>query len=256
MLKGLCVGINKFKNYPESNLRGCVNDSCDMLSYFTNKFKIKKNEIMLLTDFQATKANVMRYLNLLVKNESGKNEIFFSISSHGSQIKDTNGDENDKIDEVFCCSNLAEKGNDWNRDTIIVDDELNKLFMAVDKSVTLRVFADTCFSGTMLKHIPGGYRQSRFMPNPRGIFTLPAKSLCVKIKEYFSANKKTNKILWAACRPEQTSADAYIAGGYHGAFTYWYLQNAGFATDAKILAETRKDLKKNKFEQIPQLEFY
>ena len=30
--RALCVGINLFKNYPQSTLHGCVNDANDMAS--------------------------------------------------------------------------------------------------------------------------------------------------------------------------------------------------------------------------------
>jgi len=35
---------------------------------------------------------------------------------------------------------------------------------------------------------------------------------------------KTNAVLIAACRDDQTSADAWIDGGYHGAHTYHLCQ--------------------------------
>ncbi|MBK9232734.1 MAG: caspase family protein [Anaerolineae bacterium] len=42
-----------------------------------------------------------------------------------------------------------------------------------------------------------------------------------------------NNVLLAACRDNQTSADAYIANDYHGAFT-WYLAEALQATGGHL----------------------
>ena len=66
-------------------------------------------------------------------------------------------------------------------------------------------------------------------------------------------------ILLAGCRPEQTSADAKIAGDYHGAFTYYLaeaIQQAGGQITYRQLAQKAGNkLKTAVFAQIPQLEY-
>jgi hypothetical protein len=65
-------------------------------------------------------------------------------------------------------------------------------------------------------------------------------------------------ILWAACRADQTSADANIAGGWHGAFTYYFCKEMNACNNslsrAQILAKVRADLTAGHYNQTPQLE--
>jgi metacaspase-1 len=53
-------------------------------------------------------------------------------------------------------------------------------------------------------------------------------------------------VLWAACRTDQTSADAHIDGGWHGAFTYNFCKEMTASNNslsrAKLPAKVRADL--------------
>lgn len=88
-------------------------------------------DIVKLTDAQATKANIMKNLKSMVDDaKAGKlNYLIFSLSSHGTQVPDTSGDEPDWADEAFCTHDLAAKGSQWDTNHIIVDDELHDLFV-------------------------------------------------------------------------------------------------------------------------------
>lgn len=85
--RALCVGINKFQNYPQAALNGCVNDADDMVSVLKQHMGFTDGDIVSLTDAQATKANIMANLKEMVDGaKNGKyNYLFFSISSHGTQ---------------------------------------------------------------------------------------------------------------------------------------------------------------------------
>jgi hypothetical protein len=65
-------------------------------------------------------------------------------------------------------------------------------------------------------------------------------------------------ILWSGCRSDQTSADANIAGGWHGAFTYYFCKEMHACNNSlsrsKILAKVRADLVAGHYSQVPQLE--
>jgi len=65
------------------------------------------------------------------------------------------------------------------------------------------------------------------------------------------------QVLWAACKPNQTSADAYFDGRYNGAFTYFLLKalSEGGAQQLRkgVIAGVRKALAKG-FDKVPQLE--
>lgn len=67
-----------------------------------------------------------------------------------------------------------------------------------------------------------------------------------------------NHVLWAGSRSDQTSADAHIAGDYHGAFTYYFCEQAASqgssAESQAIISGLRKQLVDEGFPQVPQLE--
>ena len=260
--KALCVGINNFKNLPSATLNGCVNDANDMESLLKNLLGFTGSDITKLTDAKATKDNIIKNLKEMVDGAiAGKySYLVFSLSSHGTQIPDLSGDEPDRADEAFCPHDLAQKGNQWDPKYIITDDELRDLFVQLPKNVLLEVYMDTCHSGTGLKAVDLLLdRQPRYL-SPPSMEAFQA----VEGKRQRGLNKSllekgmTHHILWAACRADQTSADANIGGGYHGAFTYYFCKEMN-ATKNKlsrnqILEKVRKDLQAGNYPQIPQLE--
>lgn len=260
--KALCVGINKFKNYPDATLRGCVRDVTSMTGVLKKWLGFKDSDIVKLTDAQATKANIMANLNEMVDGaiEGKYNYLIFSLSSHGTQLPDISGDEPDNADEAFCPYDLKAKGGQWDPDFIIIDDELYDLFIKLPKHVLLEVFLDTCHSGTGLRSIDFlNNRRPRWMPPPsfkafKEVEELHPGTLMEKIID----KGLVHHILWAGCRADQTSADAYIARNWHGAFTYYFCQVMNSTKNQKprkeVLKLVRAKLKSGHYTQIPQLE--
>ena len=260
--KALCVGINNFKNYPGSALQGCINDAHDMKSILVDFLGFSGTDITLLADRQATKASIMKNLKAMV-NDARKGKysyLVFSMSSHGTQVPDVNGDEPDKADEAFCPHDLATAGNKWDPNYIITDDELHDLFITLPENVLLEVYLDTCHSGTGLKAIdllPD--RKPRYMPPP----SLEAFKE-IEGRDSRGLNKLMlgkgikHHILWGGCRADQTSADAHIGGSWHGAFTYYFCKEMRASKNklsrAEILKKVRTCLTAGSYSQTPQLE--
>lgn len=260
--KALCVGINNFKNYPGSALQGCVNDANDMESILKEFLGFNGADITKLTDSQATKANIMANLKSMVDGaKAGKyNYLVFSLSSHGTQVPDTSGDEPDRADEAFCPHDLAQSGNVWDPNHVIVDDELHDLFITLPKNVLLEVYMDTCHSGTGLKAADMLLdRKPRYMPPPSfEAFEKVDGRVSRGLSKALLEKGLTHHILWAGCRSDQTSADANIGGTWHGAFTYYFSKEMHACKNklsrADILKRVRSDLKAGHYTQIPQLE--
>jgi hypothetical protein len=260
--KALCVGINQFKNYPNNGLNGCVNDVNDMVSVLTGFLGFTNADIVTLTDAQATKVNIMANLTAMVNDaQAGKFDyLVFSLSSHGTQTPDTSGDEPDKYDEAFCPHDLAAVGDHWDPRHIILDDELHDLFVRLPKTVSLEVCLDTCHSGTGLKAIDFLFdRKPRYLPPPslKSFEMVDARESSGFYKS-FGKKKAAQQILWAGCKSSQTSADAHIAGTWHGAFTYFFCQELRASQNklarADLLKKVRADLKAARYTQTPQLE--
>ncbi|MSV27277.1 MAG: caspase family protein [Bryobacterales bacterium] len=273
--KALLVGINKFANYSQFTLNGCVNDAKDMAALHKDLLGFKAGEITTLTDAKATKANIMSNLKTMVADaKSGKlSYLVFSLSSHGTQMNDTSGDEPDDMDEAFVPYDIAEKGGGWDPAHIISDDELHDLFVQLPAGALLEVYLDTCHSGTGLRGADFGPHapRARYIAPPEQEFgRKTARMRGFTLSRPPSSNAKKGAVaagkgvaagahhtLWTGCKANETSADAYFDGRYNGAFTYYYL---------KVVRETqnklsRKDvvakmrtLMKGKFAQNPQLE--
>jgi hypothetical protein len=256
------VGINDFKNYPGAALRGCVNDVNNMEALLQKWLGFTPGDIVKLTDAQATKANIMQHLKEMVDGaKQGKySYLVFSLSSHGTQVPDVSEDEeSDLADEAVCPHDLAEAGDVWDPNYIIIDDELRDLFIQLPANVLLEVYLDTCHSGDGLRAVdllPG--RKPRWMPPPSfaAFKKLEGRRSRGLDKALFEQGI-VHHILWAACRADQTAADAFIAGDYHGAFTYHF---------CKVMHETQNKLSRKKvlykvrgalageYTQVPQLE--
>lgn len=260
--KALCVGINKFKNYPGSNLQGCVNDVTQMVGILEKYLGFTAADIKTLTDAKATKAAIMKELKAMVDGaKKGKySYLVFSLSSHGTQVPDRDGEEADHYDEAFCPHDLAEKNGQWDPAHVILDDEFHDLFAQVPDGVLLEVYLDTCHSGT-------GLRAMDLMPGRRPRYIAPPTPMAVEqvvnlmprgLRRRTAERSAKNVILWAGCRDNQTSADAHIAGDYHGAFT-WYWATQTDACQNKLarkdlLVKVNKALRDNHYSQVAQLE--
>jgi len=263
--RALFVGINVFKNYPGSTLHGCVNDANDMADAYTKLLGFTANDFKILADAQATKAAIMTELQAMVAGaKAGKyNYLVFSMSSHGTQVPDKGGEEADRYDEAFCPHDLAAAGGQWDANHVILDDELHDLFVQLPPSVLLEVYLDTCHSGTGLKAadlMPD--RRPRYIAPPsmaacNQLLSLAPRGLAARMRER-DDRATQHALLFAACRDNQTSADAYIGGRYHGAFTYYWHKEIIAANNhisrADLLKKVNADLKAGHFAQVAQLE--
>lgn len=260
--KALCVGVNHFKNYPSATLQGCVNDANDMSLLLQKQLGFQGSDITVLTDAQATKANIISNLKAMVDGaKAGKySYLVFSMSSHGTQVPDLSGDEPDRADEAFCPHDLAQSGNQWDLNHIILDDELRDLFIQLPSNVLLEVYLDTCHSGTGLKAIDMLLdRTPRYLPPPSlEAFKKVDQKRSRGLRHGLQEKGIVHNILWAACRSDQTSADASIAGGWHGAFTYFFCKEMYACNNSlsrtAVLNKVRTDLSAGHYSQIPQLE--
>lgn len=257
----LCVGINQFASFPQATLQGCVNDAADTKSLLKDVFGLADGDITTLTDAQATKENILARLGALVDSaRAGRLDyLFFSMSSHGTQVPDVSGDEPDRADEAFCPHDLAQRGGAWDPQHIILDDELYAVFLKLPANVVLEVSLDTCHSGTGLKGIDLLLdRKPRFLPPPSLASFREVEGRGSRgVRHFVRQQKELPHILWAACRSDQTSADARIGDSWHGAFTYFWCKEVRACRNqlsrAEVLKKVRADLTSH-YSQVPQLE--
>ena len=142
-----------------------------------------------------------------------KGDLFWvTYSGHGGQVPDTNGDEDDRMDETWVLY-----------DRQLVDDELHLLYSKFKSGVRILVVSDSCHSGTVTRATPpweAAQPAVRAMPGAVGVATYRAnKKLYDGIQKANvgseSAVVKASVLLISGCQDNQVSLD----GSRNGLFT-------------------------------------
>lgn len=144
--RALLIGLNYNGVKDESELTGCINDVINVRKFLIDENLFKSKEIDIYKDHTSlTKVGIMMHLNDLCVSTWRDNLelVFFHYSGHGRQIKDTNGDEEDSLDEGIVPL-------DWNEHGTITDDVLSQFFMNCNPKTKIVCVFDCCHSSTIL----------------------------------------------------------------------------------------------------------
>lgn len=256
--KALLVGIDKYPD-PRDGLRGCVNDVRLMEETLRGEYGFSgRTDIRVLTDSRATTDAILDGLSWLVAGAAPGDSLVFHYSGHGSRVPDAlHGDEaSDGLDEILCPYDL-----DWGRP--LTDDRLAAACAGIPREALFTVILDCCHSGTGLREAavsgPSGAFRPRFLPNPSAPFPRDRSPRARRPARRFGVSvTKTNAVLLAACRENQTCADAPIGATWHGAHTHYLcraLRHANWIATYRALAASMGDaIARAGFDQSPQLE--
>lgn len=217
----------------EYQLSGCINDVENIQTKLKSQYGF--NNIVIMTDNtdkKPTKANILDELKNLLTSANSEDKLFLSFSGHGFKIKDTSGDEKDKLDEVFVSLDLD----------YISDDEI-KIFINnnLKKNVTLFALFDCCHSGTILD-LRYQYFDSENDDN---------SSENTNVSETVG-----NIIMISGCMDNQTSEEVFANNKNQGAMTWAFLDTINKnpnLTWKDLITTMRGSLKSSKYQQIPQL---
>ena len=230
MKKAICVGIN---NYPglSNDLQGCVNDAND----WSKLLELNGFETRVILDGQATRNNLISAFEDLIAEASSDDVIVFTYSGHGTNVRDTSGDESDSYDEAL-----------YVYDGVLLDDELRAVIQKVKPGVHLVVIADSCFSGTVTRIASLG--RPRFVKTDE----IPATA---KLKKRLLSDEDMVEILLSGCDDTEYSYDDYINNRWNGVFTANAIKIIkGTLTYNEFEQAVRKILPSNQYPQTPQLE--
>ncbi len=274
MKKALLVGIN---DYPgtQNDLMGCVNDITNVYDILVKYFGFQPGDITMLADKRATTKAILDSLETLIAAGASGDTLVFHYSGHGSQVADTEGDEEDRKDEIICPWDFDWDGN------YVKDDDFARLFKNLKKGVTLEVILDSCHSGTgtremildrkTLSALQGTrISETELWSSPHCIrprYLAPPADVALRADEIFgpeltlrrlARGPAMNHVLWAACRDNQYSADADVGGKPGGAFTYFFCRHlrdaAGRISREDLIKRIKASLAHEGFSQVPQLE--
>ena len=193
----LVIGINYIGTSVE--LKGCINDANNIVTYLTTKCGYLPTNIKVLTDNGPLKPNslnidveITRLVNCAIYN--GATELFLSYSGHGTYVRDLNGDEKDGRDECIVPLDYKRKG-------FIKDDRLNLLISKMPVRCKMYCLFDSCFSGTVLD-----------LTSPS---TLAGKG---------NTGVNGNVVMISGCMDHQTSSESLINGSWSGVMTTCFLE--------------------------------
>ncbi|MCH9693189.1 MAG: caspase family protein [Gammaproteobacteria bacterium] len=161
----LIVGVGRYQSVGVPNLHGTVNDAQRMYELLTDQsgYNFPRQNVCLLLDEQATTENFSNAFRTTLTARAKPNDIavvFFA--GHGSQVRDSGGDEPDGWDETFLFHD-ARSGdvNDFR------DDEFNVLLRELHQQTrNITVIFDSCNSGTAARS--GARYAARFVPPDTG----------------------------------------------------------------------------------------
>lgn len=164
----MLVGINK---YPGNALEGCVNDMTKLKSMLVERFGFSAENVLLVTDEEATRANILSRLDAFGPRLHRDDLFVFAYSGHGTLFPDEYSEELDeteslhfeavaandgkpyfddgKYDAAICPidSRDSSSGKPWKN--LILDDELYARFSKFAAAGTyINYLTDSCFSGT------------------------------------------------------------------------------------------------------------
>ncbi len=251
MHKALCVGIN---DYPArgNDLKGCVNDARAWARVLTEHFAFSPGDVRLVLDADATKDSMLRSIDSLLAGAKKGDVLVFTVSSHGTYVADTSGDE-EHYDEALC---------PWDMKTdLIVDDELRERFRNLPTGCRLTVVSDSCFSGSVTR-APGrpmpDDRRPRFVrPADLGLPELTNVESAVPSRRGVSETSM-REVLVSACTEHQEAIDARFGSVYHGAMTHFALEilrDAAYRiTYQDLWDQIVVRLEEENFPQEPQVE--
>jgi hypothetical protein len=209
--RALVIGID----YPGTPyaLNGCVNDADawgDVLA--ARRFVVER-----LTNEHATRAAILGTLRNFVTQARAGDALVFCYSGHGTNIRDTDGDEADGRDECLCPVDMETAG-------LIVDDHLFAILAQLPPRVGFTMIADSCYSGTVTRFADFSGRLGRLALPPRKARYVTAPKAAVEATldaradgqfqpaaRSAAARARREAGAWAtisACRPDEVSYES------------------------------------------------
>lgn len=139
--RALIIGLNgldpdRYGGWP-GTLEGCENDADAMKTIADNR---GFGPAVVLKTGAATRERVFTEIRNAAANLEKGDIFLITYSGHGGQVDDTNGDEEDRLDETWCLF-----------DGEVIDDELAELWAGFKSGVRILMLSDSCHSGSIAK---------------------------------------------------------------------------------------------------------
>jgi len=222
MKVAILIGINYTNQKCELN--GCLND-VEYIKSLLADWKIE--ELTDRTELKPTKENILNLLGrYVVKSKLEKIDmLFLYYSGHGTYIKDNSVEGRSE-----CIVPI-----DFDKNGLIIDDDLNSFISRVNPKTKIRALFDCCYSGSTIDLQYRFYNSQRITKNNYKI-------------------KNKDVVFISGCLDNQVSleydVDLSSAKKYQGALTCSF---NNIKNIKELYADLIKKLKEKKMKQVPQL---
>jgi hypothetical protein len=168
--RALLIGINEYRagtaqEDPEDqdapkrgrrwrNLEGAVNDVETIAALLVGRYGFDARNVVVLRNQEATRDGILAAIRThLIDAAARGDNVLFYFAGHGSQVRNSQSDEDDQFDETIVPV-------DANRGVFdIRDKELRSLFNdVIDKGARLTVILDSCHSTSAQRGLPSPLR--------------------------------------------------------------------------------------------------
>ena len=258
--RALIIGIGAYP--PESGWATIHGDNdVPLIADALSRRGFNQDHIVKLVNNQATKKNILKQFNLLTKKAQTNDIIYIHFSTHGQQVVDTDGDEEDGLDEAiipYDAHKTFEKGV-YEGKNHLIDDELNILLSAVRKKIgksgTLVVVIDACHSGDATRGNSSDY-DTIVVRGTSEIFQNGSKG------KYISRPvKMLDWVVISATQSYQNNYEYKVNGTYYGSLSYAInlafleLTNQDdFTGMFKAIQKSKEDMSISRYPQRPMIE--
>ena len=251
--KAVCVGINDYSGV-DNDLGGCVNDARAWAKLLVELCGFPQGDVRLILDGEATKRNILSALDELVGGGRSGDVLAFVYSGHGTWVPDRGTkDEADGRDEA-----LVPCEADFDR--LILDDDVRARLDRIAAGVSFTFIADSCYSGTVTRFLPGPSRKGRvrFYPPPADLVGRVSARSPLKGRLSGPSEEQMPEIFMSAARDDEPAGEDVFDGGARGGFSYFAIETlkelGPGITCREWHARIRNAISAAGFSQTPQLE--
>ncbi len=240
-------------NLVSEDLFGCVKDVTEMSEILKTGFKVKSENIRLITNAQANENGFVEGMRWLLRSAKPGDQVVFMYSGHGAQIADTT--EADGKQEVLVLA-----------DHKLVPDkffqELSNLW--VKSGIRATLIFDSCHSGGMDRMPADVIAKQKFTARlPKSAAPVAAQRLTQlqgAVAKPRQAQAPGSFAFLFAGQESQTTSDLRFKDDSpaHGAFTLIMLailKDIPTAPAQEMVDVVKDVLEKNKFAQVPNAVF-
>lgn len=208
------------------NLAGAVNDVQAMKEMLTLLYDFEERDILTLTDQKATRGAILNAIEQhLAKPATRGDVLLFYFAGHGSQVRNSQSDESDQLDESLVPADSRLGIRD------IRDKELRPLFNRIlDRGARLTVILDNCHSGSGARGLGTGAR-------PRGI-KADLRDVADRTRTGPRPEDRGALVLSATLDTDAAWETRDEQGKMHGAFSWAWIRAMRDAMAGESAAET------------------